>query len=210
MKAEGSGIVSRILVDAKEDAESIIAEANKLAEMMVEQQKELGRQKASERVSSVLNDAKNEVGLIQRATFTQTKRKAGWAILSEKDRLISSVIGEAKLKLVDLEKTEKYVPLLEKLIVQAGIVLGGGSIQVALNEHDSKLPLKFDKLAKEIEAKTGAKTRLEVSRERLHVSGGVTLRTPDGKVVVDNTFETILRRREIDLKPRIAKVLFKE
>jgi vacuolar-type H+-ATPase subunit E/Vma4 len=124
--------------------------------------------------------------------------------------LISSVIGETKLKLVDLAKTQKYVPLLEKLIVQAGIVLGGGSIQVALNEHDSKLPLKFDKLAKEIEAKTGAKTRLEVSRERLHVSGGVALKTPDGKVVVDNTFETILRRREIDLKPRIAKVLFKE
>jgi len=210
MEPEANKIVNRILADAREDAESIVVEARKAAETMIEKQKELGRQKASERVSSILDDAKNEVRLIQGALLVETKRKANWAVLSEKDRLISSVIGEAKLKLLDLAKTQKYLPLLEKLIVQAGIVLGGGSIQVALNEHDSKLPLKFDKLAKEIETKTGAKTRLELPRERLHVSGGVTLMTPDGKVVVDNTFETLLRRREIDLKPRIAKVLFKE
>lgn len=209
MKAEGSRIVSRILVDAKEDAESIIAEANKHAEMVVEQQKELGRQKASERVFSILNDAKNEVRLIQGVTLTETKRKAGWAVLSEKDRLITNAMNEAKLKLIEFAKTQKYLPLLEKLIVQAGTVLGGGDIHVALNDHDSKLPVKLDKLAKEIEAKTGTKTRLELSKDRLNASGGVALKTTDGKIVVHNTFETILRRRETDLKPRMAKLLFK-
>lgn len=209
MEPEANKIANRILVDAKEDAESIVLEARKAAEMMIEEQKDLGRQRASERVAAILTDARNEVRLIQRATLTETKRKANWAVLSEKDRLIANVMNEAKLKLVELTKTQKYLPLLEKLLVQAGTGLGGGNMQVVLNQHDSNLPLKLDRLAKEIETKTGMKTRLELSKERLNASGGVAVRTPDGKVVVDNTFETILRRREIDLKPRMAKLLFK-
>jgi vacuolar-type H+-ATPase subunit E/Vma4 len=209
METQIERMAERILVDAKQDAESIIFEARKAAEKMTEEQKELGHQKASERVSSILNDAKNEVRLLQDAILAETKRKANWDVLSEKDRLIANVMNEAKLRLTDLAKTQKYLPLVEKLIVQAGTVLGGGSIQVTLNERDSNLPLKLDRLAKEIERETGAKTRLEISKEKLNVSGGVSLKTPDGKVVVDNTFETILRRREIDLKPKIAKVLFR-
>jgi len=209
METQIERMAERILVDAKQDAESIIFEARKAAEKMTEEQKELGRQKASERVSSILNDAKNEVRLVQDAILAETKRKVNWDVLSEKDRLIANVMNEAKLRLTDLAKTQKYLPLVEKLIVQAGTVLRGGSIQVTLNERDSNLPLKLDRLAKEIERETGAKTRLEISKEKLNVSGGVSLKTPDGKVVVDNTFETILRRREIDLKPKIAKVLFR-
>jgi len=209
METQIERMAERILVDAKQDAESIIFEARKAAEKMTEEQKELGHQKASERVSSILNDAKNEVRLLQDAILAETKRKVNWDVLSEKDRLIANVMNEAKLRLTDLAKTQKYLPLVEKLIVQAGTVLGGGSIQVTLNERDSNLPLKLDRLAKEIERETGAKTRLEISKEKLNVSGGVSLKTPDGKVVVDNTFETILRRREIDLKPKIAKVLFR-
>jgi V/A-type H+-transporting ATPase subunit E len=202
-------IVDRILDEAREDAESMVLEARKAAEMMIEEQKQLARQKASEKVSSMLNDAKNEVRLIQGVTLTETKRKAGWAVLSEKDRLITNAMNEAKLKLIEFAKTQKYLPLLEKLIVQAGTVLGGGDIHVALNDHDSKLPVKLDKLAKEIEAKTETKTRLELSKDRLNASGGVALKTTDGKIVVHNTFETILRRRETDLKPKIANALFK-
>jgi vacuolar-type H+-ATPase subunit E/Vma4 len=210
MESDGSRIVSRILLDAKSYAESKIDNAKKLAEAMIDEQRESGHQKASERVSSILQNAKTESELIRVTMLGDVKRKADWSVLSEKDRLIATVMSKTKSRLLELAKSQKYLPLLEGLIVQAGTALGGGNMQVALNEHDSKLSLKLDKLAKEIEGKTGTSTRLDLAKKKLDGLGGVIVRTPDEGIIADNTFETILRRREIDLKPKIAKALFEE
>jgi len=209
VELEVQRIADQILTNARENAKSIIVEARKSAEMIIEKQRELGRQRAAEQVSSILSKARTEVDAVQATAFTDTRRKASWTILLEKDRMIANVMDEAKARLVDLAKTEKYLPLLVKLIAQGGAVLGGGNIQIVLNERDSALTLRLDKLSKEIETKTGTKTRLELSKEKLSTAGGVAIKTLDGTIVADNTFETILRRREIDLKPKIAKILFK-
>ena len=209
MESEAQKITDQILIDAKEDAKSVIVEARKSAEMMLERQSEVGRQKAAERVSSVVSRARNESDITRGMVFTDIRRKAGWMVLSEKERLITDVLNEAKSRLTALAKTEKFMPELERMILDAGIALGGGELQIILNERDSALPLRLNAISKAISEKTDNRTELKLSKERTKASGGVIVKLADGKVVLDNTFEAMLKRREKDLRLKIARILFK-
>jgi vacuolar-type H+-ATPase subunit E/Vma4 len=208
MEPQVKRIVDRIVHDAKKEAKSVLEDAQKSAELMLEKRKALARQKAGEKASSILKRTESEVKALREMVPTDAKRKAGWMVLSEKERLVTSVFDKVKTKLEVLSRSEKYIPLLEKMILDAGIVLGGEKLEVSLNKLDSALPLKFSILAKAIAEKTGKKTQITLSKEKNEAFGGAVVKTVDGRIVVDNTFEAILKRRERDLRFKIAKILF--
>jgi vacuolar-type H+-ATPase subunit E/Vma4 len=195
------------LKDAREKAESIIVDARKSAETVIEKQRQSARQNAEKKAASLLKRAANDADIIRGKVSTDIKRQAGWIVLSEKNRLITSVLNEAKKRLVNMQKSEDYVTVLEKLIVHASTVLGGGMLEVVLNENDSKLAIKFDKLEKEISDRSGVRTQLEVSEQKTK-DVGVIVKTIDDQIFVDNTFEAILSRRERELRLKIARILF--
>lgn len=209
MESDIQRIVDRILQDADKKAESILKEAQKSAEALLENQRQLARQKAAEDERSLSKRAESEVGVIKGRVIADAQRRADWMILSEKERLISNVLSEVKKRLNELSKSEKYVHVLEKMVIDAGIVLGGGELQVALNRDDSSLPLKMNVLGKTITDKTGVKTQLKLSKEKIEAVGAI-IKTADGRVVVDNTFEAILQRREKEIRFKIAKILFRD
>lgn len=207
MESSDNKIIDRILNDAREEAKTIVKEAKRSAEMLLEKQRQLASHSAEKEVYSLLKRAENEAAVIKGKVTTDIKRKAGWLVLSEKERLVTSVLNEVKNRLVNLQKSEEYLPVLEKLIVDAGTVLDGGTLEVMLNENDSSLPLKLNKLEKKIADGTGVKTRLKISKQQIKAVG-VIVKTNDGKIFVDNTFEAILSRRERELRLKIARILF--
>ena len=207
MESSDNRIIDRILNDAREEAKAIIKEAKRSAEMLLEKQKELASHSAEKEVYSLLKRAENEAAVIKGRVTTDIKRRAGWMVLSEKERLVTSVLNEVKNRLVNLQKSEEYLPVLEKLIVDAGTVLDGGTLEVMLNKNDSSLPLKLNKLEKKIADRAGVKTRLKISKQQIKAVG-VIVKTNDGKIFVDNTFEAILNRRERELRLKIARILF--
>jgi len=201
-------ITEMILEEAKKSAEHIIQEAQKSAEETLEKQRQLGVQRASESAQLLLKKAESEIELNKLRNMANAKIKANWVILSKKENWIDKVLNEAKNKLKSLTQSKEYISILEKLIIEAGIILGRKELEVLLNEQDSTLPLKLDDLAKEVSEKTGFKTKLRLSEEKPKVIGGAVVRTVNGKVIMDNTFDDILRRREKDLRFEIAKILF--
>jgi vacuolar-type H+-ATPase subunit E/Vma4 len=207
MVSADNKILDRILNDAREERKAIIKEAKKSAEMLVEKQRKLARHSAEKEVYSLLKRAENEAAVIKGKVTTDVKRQAGWLVLSEKERLVTSVLNEVENRLVNLQKSEEYLPVLEKLIVDAGIVLGGGTLEVVLNENDSSLPLKLNKLEKKIADETDVKTRLKISKQQIKAVG-VIVKINDGRIFVDNTFKAILSRRERELRLKIARILF--
>ena len=94
------------------------------------------------------------------------------------------------------------------MTIEAGVILGGNKIEVLLNEEDSKLPLNFNKITKRVSSRTKTEVKMSLSKEKIQVIGGVVLKTKDGKVIMDNTFEDILKQREKSLKAKISKILF--
>ena len=202
-------ITEMILLEAQESAEHIIQEAQKSVEDTLEKQRQRGVNKANEVAQSIFKKAENEAEVIKLSITADAKIKANWTMLSKKECCIVAVIDEVKNKLRILTQTKEYISILEKLITEAGIILGGKQLEVLLNERDSTLPLKLDKLAKEIGEKTGFETKLRLSEEKAKVIGGAMVRTINGKVIMDNTFDDILKRREKDLRFKITKILFK-
>jgi len=201
-------ITEVILEEAKKSAEHIIQEAQKSAKDTLKKQRQLGVQRANESARLLLKKAESEVELNKLSSMANAKIKANWVILSKKETWIDNVLNEAKNELKILTQSKEYLPILEKLIIEAGIILGGKELEVLLNEKDSALLLKLDKLAKEISERTGFETKLRLSEEKPKVIGGAIVRTANGKVIMDNTFDDILVRREKDLRSKIAKILF--
>ena len=202
-------ITEVILLEAQKSAEHIIQEAQKSAEDTLEKQRQRGVNKANEVAQSIFKKAENEAEVIKLSITADAKIKANWTMLSKKELWIAAVLNETKDKLRLLTQSKEYRPILEKLITEAGIILGGKELEVLLSEKDSALSLKLDKLAKEISEKTGFETKLRLSEEKPKVIGGAMVRTTNGKVIMDNTFDDILGRREKDLRSKIAKILFK-
>ena len=206
---ESTRVITEMIVEeAKKSAEHVLQEAEKSAADMLKRQKQRGVQRAKEAAEILLKKAESEAELNKLNSIANSKIKAKWVILSKKETWIDNVLNEAKKELKILAQSKKYTPILEKLITEAGVILGGKELEVLLNPQDSALPLKLDNLAKEISEKTGCKTKLNMSKEKPEVIGGAIVRTADGKLIMDNTFDDILRRREKELRSEIAKILF--
>jgi len=206
MESLGHRIIDRILKDAREEAETIVKDAQKSAETIIEKQRQSARHSAEKEAHSLLKRAENDADIIRGKVATDIKRRAGWIVLSEKNRLITNVLNEVKKRLVNLKKSEGYVPVLEKLIVDAGAVLGGGMLEVVLNENDSTL-VKLNKLEKKISDRSSVDTQLKFSEQKTKAVG-VIVKTIDDRIFVDNTFEAILSRRERELRLKITRILF--
>ena len=208
METAENGIIDRILNDTREEAKTIVKNAQKYVETTIEERRLSARRNADKEVNSLLKKAKNEANIIGEKVYTDVKRQAGWTVLSEKNRLITTVLDEVKNRLLNIQKNSKeYRKSLERLIVDAGTVLGGGALEILVNEKDSRLSLRLDDLEKEISDKTGVNTQLKVSDERI-TAVGVIVKTADDQIFVDNTFEAILSRREKELKLKTARILF--
>jgi len=201
-------ITEMILQEAQKTAEHIIQEAQKTAEETLEKQRQLGVHRATTTTRLLLKKAESEAELNKLNSIANAKIKANWVILSKKETWIDNALNEAKNELTILTQSKEYISILEKLIKEAGVILGGKELEVLLNKQDSKLPLKLDELAKAISEKTGFKTKLRLSAEKPNVIGGAIVRTANGKVIMDNTFDDIFKRREKDLRSEIAKILF--
>lgn len=202
------GITDTILQEAKEAAEIIIKEAQEFGDSILEKQRQIAIEDAGTQRSLLLKKAANEAEVNRLRKLAKAKMTANWIVLSKKEEIISAVLNEAKKRLQHMTKTEKYASVLESLIISAGISLGGNSLEVILNEADSALSLPFKKMQEEIRKKTGSKTKLALSKEKIQGMGGAILKTANGKIVMDNTYEDIFLRRSQELRLKISEILF--
>ena len=209
MGLEVQRITDQILQNARENAKSILIKAHKSAEMMIEKQKELARQNSLDEVSSILKKGEDEAEVIRKTIIADTKKRASWMVLSEKEHLVTSVLEEVMNRLKVFSQSRNYLPFLQKLIVDTGIVLSGEKLEILLCEQDETLPLELGMLTKKIIEKTGKETELMISNKKIKFLGGCVIRTHDGRIVIDNTFSDILKRRERELRFEIAKILFR-
>ncbi len=201
-------IIAQIFRDTREQTKSILLEANNSTKLAIETQKELARQRSKGEVFSILKSGEEEAETLRRTMIADAKRMANWKLLSEKERLVNSVLDEVKTRLKVFSNSENYTPFLQKLIIDSGICLNGGKLEILLSEQDSTLLLNLDILMKTIIEKTGKWTELTISNEKIDSLGGCVIRRHDGKIVINNTFPVILKRRERDLRFKITKILF--
>jgi V/A-type H+-transporting ATPase subunit E len=122
--------------------------------------------------------------------------------------LVQEVLGEVRTRLEKLaEDPERYFKVLERYVAEAASSLPEGDLVAEMNPRDlHAVRENWERLAER--AAPGRKLRLAALSEQ--ASGGVMVRTEEGKLRVDNTFEGRLGRMHDQIMSVIMEKLFKD
>ena len=194
-----------IISDAKAEAEEFIEKAKAEADEILSKAEEKAQRDAQEILS------RGEKGL-----EAEKRRSLGKVRLAEKMRKLKAMeeyidraFDETLESLKKLTGSQDYKEILANFIVEGGIGLGGGELEVIARKEDSK-DIEVAKLADAIAKETGNATAISLSGENLNCAGGAIVQLKDGSIVIDNTFEARVDRDRRDLRVKIAKILFEE
>jgi V/A-type H+-transporting ATPase subunit E len=180
---------------------------------------ERARELADEHVSQgemtrakIIEDAREKIKLMEQKELLAAR------LLSEReyqqaelDRnrwgLVQAVMDKISRRLVELRNDDAaYRPLFEHLLRRAVDSLGCGQLVATLGNED--LARFHDDWEDLVSGCCGSKAKVRLSPEACQCSGGLRLRSDKGDVMIDNTFEGIISRREDELQQLIFERLF--
>ena len=200
-------IVSSIMSEAQNKADIIIQEAEKEANLILEE----GKLEANSEKEKILENAKKQSALKYQQLISEAKMNARRAELEAREEVIETAFknAEGELQKIAASSSEEYKESLKKIIEEASVEIGGGDLVLSTKEDDvAKIKDSIPALEKEIEAKTGNKTTLEIG-ENIRTIGGALVKTKNGNVEVNNTFEARMLRFKKSLRSEVAHILFK-
>jgi len=194
-----------IISDAKAEAEEFIEKAKAEAEEILGKAEEKAKKDAQEIVMRGEKDLEAE----KRRSLGKVRLAEKMRKLKAMEEHIDRAFDETLERLKNLTGISDYKEILANFIVEGGIGLGGGELEVITRKEDSK-DIDVAKLADTIAKETGNATTVSLSGENVNCAGGAIVQLKDGSIVIDNTFEARLERDRRDLRVKIAKILFEE
>ncbi len=202
-------IIQQIEEKSKKKEESILQEGKEKAE-----QKKLESEREAEKVKKkILENGKREAERTKRRILANARRKSRQRKLEAREEIIEEVFDLTKDQLDEMrENSEEYKDILKNVIVEAGLTVGGGELEVLISEEDEKLisDSEVKEISKQISEKTGKETKIDILTELSSDGGGAIARKSDGRVACNNTFGARLKRMKSSLRPKIADILFED
>lgn len=201
-------IIEQIEDRVEEERESVLDEARKEAE----EKKSSGEKEAEKEKEKILEEGKSEADRISRRITANARREAGQKKLEVREEVIQEVFDKVEEELADFKGCEEYNEVLKDLIIQGGITVGGGDLEVLILEEDEEKISKdeLEDMKEEISNETGKDTSLEILTELEKEDGGAIVRKSDGSVSCNNTFKARLDRQRSSIRSKIAGILFEE
>lgn len=198
--------IKRIRVRREEEAQEILKKAEEEAMKIIEAAKEEARIKALKEAERIVQEAESKSIMMKRIAETRARLAHRLRILQEKNKLIETVFENVMEFLKkEVVSSAEYEKILEGLILEAAVAIGGGELKVVLSKP---CQLDFEYLAKMVEEKTGVKTKFETILKPMSFIGGVLVMTRDETVTFDNTFEGRVKRMREDFIREVSRILF--
>jgi V/A-type H+-transporting ATPase subunit E len=197
-------IEKKIMDEAEDKAKLILKEADKSKKETIEVLRREGEREAEK----IARSGSEEADSLKMQKVAEARLKAKQMIIASKEQLINEAMDKARQKLIELTASKGYEKILQKLIEEGGIGLGGGELEIVLAGKGTKTNLDLNSISSNIEKETGRKTTVKVSQEKSKSIGGVVVRNTDATIMVDNTFEARIDRAIREIRIRVAKLLF--
>lgn len=122
--------------------------------------------------------------------------------------LVQGVLADVRKHLESLpENPEKYHLVLESYLAEAAAAIPEGDLVVELNPRDIE---RLKPVWSGLVARAASGRKVAVAPLSEHAIGGLAVRTEDGLVRVNNTFEGRLARMQDELLSTIMEKLFKQ
>lgn len=182
-------IIQRIEEESKREADSIIEEARKRADEILGKAKE----EAKGEKEKIMAKGKEREDQLRERAFSSARRDVKRMEMEAKEEVIAECFERAREELASL-KSRDYEKIVRNLIKHGkGIV--GDCIIIPSRKEDEKIAKKMG---------------MTIANDEIEALGGVIIRSIDGKVTMDNTFDGILERRKEEIRKKVGLMLFKE
>ena len=183
-------IISKIEEDSKREVEKILSEAKKEVKRKMKE----AERKAKDDGSKILAKAEREIENWKKSQIAKIKQQIKKQILSKKEEVITESFDRAKEKLKKLSG-ERYRSVIKNLIEIGIRDIGRDCMIVPSRDEDIAVARELG---------------INVSNKRINAIGGVIIRSGDGKITIDNTFEALIDRKKEGIRSEIGKLLFME
>ena len=202
-KIIGSGLDTYLHREARERAMNLIGEANVKAQQLVADARtsaEATLAAADERTARMVEERR-------RRAMAQARLKANQTLTREHEQIIQKLWKAAEERLRAIKNPSERLEMIEQLLVDAAVQLGGGPlrIQVAAVDHDAvaeALPAWRKALAAAHDVAS-----IELDDETPAIWGGVIVRRADVRRLVDNSFNARLLLVQRQLRDQVYRRL---
>jgi len=192
-------ISEKIISDAKIQADKIIAKAEDNANNI----KNKGRKEADNIKKTILYKINQEASLKKSKILTEANLGVKKTILSEKQKIMEDVFGNALESILKLSNKE-YQNFIKKLILD-NIEKGDETIFIGDSDKNRISKDFIEDINKEIEAK-GKKDELKLSNSYLTIKGGIIIGS--GAIRKNVSLELLLKNVREESETQVSKILF--
>ena len=199
-------MVEDIINNAKLEADKFITDSKNQSKEILQKAKEV----AEKEKESIIEIQSKQIKELEKQQIASLNLIARREILQKKEDEISKTFEIAKAKLKEFPKKAAYVKVLEELIIEAGVALGGGNLIVKARKEDKTKVKDLTTIAKAITKICGNKCSLKLSKESITALGGVVMQTEDGTITIDNTFDARLEQKYRTIRTAVANKLFEQ
>jgi V/A-type H+-transporting ATPase subunit E len=169
-----------ILQEAEKEAERIVSEAEAEAEKI--------KASSMEKAKTILAQAKKkaeETGLQQsNDRISSAKLKAKKMMAEANEAFVENALEEIWNYFKKIPEESRYESIMKKLILNGQSSIGKNSV-VFTNSKDAKIAKKYAD---------------NVSQDYVEISGGAIIKSGDGKIIVDNSLESIFQSKKNELR----------
>ncbi|MEW6592707.1 MAG: V-type ATP synthase subunit E family protein [Candidatus Hadarchaeota archaeon] len=193
-------MVAELLKEANKKAEELISSAKKEAATTLHAAKFTAREEEEKDMRNVKAESKRAADEVLAKGKLQAKKEA----LQRREEMISNIFKEAEKGLEKFVKLEVYKKSLGKRAAAACKKLGSPDVVIMANRRDLQ---ELKKSEKEIVKALGGKASVAFGGP-IQAIGGVLVKSADGKVEVDETFDGRMKRELDDIRVKVAKIIF--
>lgn len=212
MSSEG---VQKIIAEIQKSAERQIADIRAQAEEKTGAIMEEARAQAAGQEQSILARGEQEARRESQRILAEARIQARRETVRAQESVVQESFAQARERLARIatggaDGDISYAAVLERLIAESIISAGTAELEVLVNPRDRSVvtPALLEKIAGQTGSELGCTVTLRVADEPLQCSGGVVVRSVDGNLRVENTFESRLARFREDIRTRVAGELF--
>lgn len=184
-------IKKRILKDAAQQKEEILAEAR----TKVEEIRKEGERTTEKRKEAIISKADQEATDERHTVLTMERLEARKQLLTEKQKAIEKAFEKA---LEMLSTHPDYSEIMETLLLE--VARGGEELILSPRDHESLGNGFLKKVNKNLSQ------TLTLSKETREMAGGFVLRTPE--MEINESFEERIRALRDEMEAEVARKLF--
>ena len=198
-------IINEIEKSTEQKVSVILSEAEKKADAILNDAKK----KAEEQERSILDRGEQEAQRESQRILAEARIRARREKVMAQEKVVQRSFEKAS-DILSTTAESQNAEVLKSLIKESVDASGALSFEVLLTSRDRGLVTKDSllEIVRQTDAGRGSDIESRISEEVLSCMGGVVVRSTDGKVRVDNTFEARLERFRDGIRMRVAKELF--